>query len=80
MNRHAFILHEAIFRFYAELNDFLPRHCRQYDFPVRFIGQPAVKGLIEVQQVPHTEVDLILVNGQPVSFSHPLRGGERVSV
>ncbi len=30
--------------------------------------------------MPHTEVDLILVNGKPVSFSHPVRGGERVAV
>jgi len=30
--------------------------------------------------VPHTEVDLILVNGESVDFSHPLRDGDRVSV
>jgi uncharacterized protein with PIN domain len=30
--------------------------------------------------VPHTEVDLILVNGASVDFSHLLRDGDRVSV
>jgi hypothetical protein len=30
--------------------------------------------------VPHTEVDLILVDGTSVRFSHKLRGGERVAV
>ena len=30
--------------------------------------------------LPHTEVDLILVNGESVRFSHRLRGGERVAV
>jgi uncharacterized protein with PIN domain len=30
--------------------------------------------------VPHTQVDLILVNGRPVRFSHKLHGGERVAV
>jgi uncharacterized protein with PIN domain len=29
--------------------------------------------------VPHTEIDLILVDGQPVSFSRRLLGGERVA-
>ena len=80
MNSHAFIKREALFRFYAELNDFLPQRHRQCDHRIRFIGRPAVKDLIEAQQVPHTEVDLILVNGNPVSFRHSLKGGERVSV
>ena len=30
--------------------------------------------------MPHTAVDLILVDGRSVGFSHRLRGGERVSV
>jgi uncharacterized protein with PIN domain len=30
--------------------------------------------------VPHTEIDLILVDGRSVTFSHRLRGGERVAV
>ena len=30
--------------------------------------------------MPHTEVDLVLVNGQSVGFSHPLGDGDRVSV
>ncbi len=30
--------------------------------------------------VPHTEVDLILLNGTPVDFSYPVRDGDRISV
>lgn len=30
--------------------------------------------------MPHTEIDLILVDGESVRFSHRLRGGERVAV
>jgi hypothetical protein len=30
--------------------------------------------------VPHTEVDLILVNGRSVGFDHRLEDGDRVSV
>jgi uncharacterized protein len=39
-----------------------------------------VKDAIESVGVPHTEVDLILVDGRSVDFTHLLRGGERVAV
>jgi len=68
------------FRFYEELNDFLPPSLRKQSFNRRFRGAPAVKHVIEGLGVPHTEVDLILVDGEPVRFSHRLRGGERVAV
>ncbi len=67
-------------RFYEELNDFLPAERRKQSFVVD-IGEPrSVKDLIEAQQVPHTEVDLILVDGHSVGFDHLVRGGERVAV
>jgi uncharacterized protein with PIN domain len=68
------------FRFYEELNDFLPPAVRKQTFSYRFRGTPAVKHVIEAIGVPHTQVDLILVNGRPVRFSHKLQGGERVAV
>jgi hypothetical protein len=40
----------------------------------------SVKDAIESMGVPHTEVDLILVDGHSVGFEHVLRGGERVAV
>jgi len=70
----------AIFRFYAELNDFLPQSRRQTTFKHCFNGGPAVKDTIESLGVPHTEVDLILVDGEPVGFDHLLQDGDRVSV
>jgi uncharacterized protein with PIN domain len=36
--------------------------------------------MIESLGVPHTEVELILVNGEPVDFSHIVRDGDQVSV
>jgi uncharacterized protein with PIN domain len=39
-----------------------------------------VKDVIESLGVPHTEVDVILVDGESVSFDHRLEGGERVAV
>lgn len=71
---------EAVFRFYAELNDFLPKEYRQKDFVYRFWGTPAVKDAIEALGAPHPEVDLILVNNQSVDFNYRLQSGDRVAV
>ncbi len=70
----------AVFRFYGELNDFLPPKHRQCDIEYNFQNTPAVKDAIEALGVPHTEVDLIVVNGQSVGFSHRLCDGDRVAV
>jgi uncharacterized protein len=70
----------AEFRFYEELNDYLPSSRRKRSFVHSFDGTPAVKDVIEGLGVPHTEVDLILVDGRSARFSHRLRGGERVAV
>lgn len=70
----------AEFRFYAELNDFLPPVQRNRTICYRFSGHPGIKDPIEVFGVPHTEVDLIIVNGQPVGFDHQLLTGDRVAV
>jgi Mut7-C ubiquitin/Mut7-C RNAse domain len=68
------------FRFYEELNDHLPIARRKCGFAHAFDGAPAIKDVIEALGVPHTEIDLILVDGKSVRFSHRLRGGERVAV
>lgn len=70
----------AHFRFYEELNDFLPPLKRNADFEQEFVDRPAIKDVIEAIGVPHTEVDLILVDGESVDFSYPLVDGARVSV
>ena len=70
----------AIFRFYAELNDFLAPHRRFIAFPCACNGRSTIKDLIESLGVPHTEVDLILANGESVDFSYRVQEGDRVSV
>ncbi len=77
---HAPPTETAEFRFYEELNDFLPAERRKRAFPHAFTGTPSVKDTIEALGVPHTEVDLILVDGRSVDFDHRLAGGERVAV
>jgi len=70
----------AFLRFYAELNDFLPRERRMVSTPYRFHVPAPVRDVIESAGVPHTEVDLILVNGRSVGFSHVIEDGDRISV
>ncbi len=72
--------HAATFRFYEELNAFLPPARRKREIDYAFNGHPAVKDSIEALGVPHTEVELIVVNGDSVGFEHPLRHGDRVAV
>jgi len=67
-------------RFYEELNDFLPKRRRKTTFEYLFFGNPSVKDITEANGVPHTEVDLILVNGTSVEFSFRPEHGDRISV
>lgn len=70
----------AWFRFYEELNDFLPPDRHKRTLPYRFRGNPGVKDPIEAFGVPHTEVELIVVDGESVGFDYQLGDGERVAV
>lgn len=67
-------------RFYEELNDFLLPVQKGQTFVHPFFGKPAVKELIEGIGVPHTEIDLILINGESVSFDHHVKNNDRISV
>ena len=70
----------AEFLFYEELNDFLPGEQRKVSFRHTFCGTPSVKDTVQAIGIPHTAIDLILVDGRSVDFAHRLRGGERVAV
>jgi hypothetical protein len=70
----------ARFRFYEELNDFLAPALRSRDIDYRCARAATVKNAIEALGVPHTEVELILVNGTSVDFSYLVREGDGVSV
>jgi uncharacterized protein with PIN domain len=74
------MIKHATFRFYEELNDFLPKHIRKVDFDYQFNGSPPVKDVIEAIGVPHVEVDLILINGESVDFKYILKSKDMVSV
>ena len=67
-------------RFYAQLNDFLPPERRTRTITCTFDVSGSVKDMIESLGVPHTEVDLILVDGQAVDFTYRVQEGDRISV
>jgi uncharacterized protein len=70
----------AEFRFYAELNDFLPREKRFRTFVHGFEQSSSIKDMIEAEGVPHTEVDLVIANGESVGFEWHARDGDRIAV
>ncbi|HVW50528.1 MAG TPA: Mut7-C RNAse domain-containing protein [Trinickia sp.] len=70
----------ATFRFYEELNDFLARPLRSRAFSCVCARNATTKHMIEALGVPHTEVELILVNGESAGFDRVLADGDRVAV
>ena len=70
----------VVIRCYEELNDFLPPQRRKRDIRLAVSLPAPVRHIIETLGVPHTEVELILVNGASVGLEHPLHDGDRVSV
>jgi uncharacterized protein with PIN domain len=67
-------------RFYEELNFFLAKNKKKQPINVDFAPGTTVKHLIENLGVPHTEVDLILVNGDSVGFAYLLQDNDFISV
>lgn len=67
-------------RFYEELNDFLPTEQRKKDVSHWVKTHSSIKDVIESLGVPHTEVELILVNGKSVDFNYQIQNNDRISV
>ena len=67
-------------RFYEELNDFLTSSKRKIRYDLNFTGSPSIKDVIESQGIPHTEVDMILINGKSVGFDIKIENDDDVSV
>jgi uncharacterized protein with PIN domain len=71
---------KVVIRCYEELNDFLPAAWRKRERELE-LGPPApVRHLIETLGVPHTEVELVLVNGVSVDLDYRVADGDRISV
>ncbi len=70
----------AYFRFYEELNDFLPEGKKKKQFEHNFHGRDSIKDMVESIGVPHIEIDMILVNGSSVDFSYIVQDKDEISV
>lgn len=70
----------VIFRFYEELNDYLPKSQRKRDIEVELAEPTPLASVVKALGVPLAEVDLLLVNGASVHFDAVLKSGDRVSV
>ncbi len=73
-------LSRAFIRFYAELNDHLAPEERFRTVEREFYVAGSVKDMIESFGVPHTEVELVLINGESSDFSSLVLDGDRVAV
>lgn len=71
---------KALLRFYEELNDFLVCEKRKQWFYYNYRFNQTIKDAIEALGVPHTEVDLILVNGKSVTFEYHIHNNDHISV
>jgi uncharacterized protein with PIN domain len=80
MNENVWSAGNVTIRAYAELNDFLQKRWRQKSFSYPLNGGYSLKHLIESAGIPHTEIELILVNGSSVDFSATVKAGDRISV
>jgi uncharacterized protein with PIN domain len=66
-------------RVYAELNAFLPRESRGLTLRRPFRPHQTVKDVLEATGIPHTEVDLIVVNGEAQGFTHRPAPSDRIA-
>lgn len=67
-------------RFYEELNDFIRKDIRKRRVEKGLKHSTTVKDVIESFGVPHTEVDLILVNGESADFNYHVNDQDDISV
>lgn len=66
--------------FLRELNDFLAPAQRNEEIIHNLARKASIKDVIESFNVPHTEVDVILVNGVSVDFSYIVQADDSISV
>ena len=67
-------------RLYEELNDYLPEEKRKRTFSLSLKRPTTVKETMFLLGVPSEEVDLVLVNGESVPFSHSVQDQDRISI
>lgn len=73
-------MHKIYINLLGNLNELLPVTKRNRSIQRIVNGNPSVKHLIESLGIPHTEVDLILVNHNPVGFEYTVKNNDYIEV
>jgi sulfur carrier protein ThiS len=68
------------FRLYEELNDYVSPERRKASFSVTFKDPVTIRDAICSLGVPAEEIDLVLVNSEPVPFDHIIADGNMISI
>lgn len=69
----------VVLKFQPSFKVFLSNRFRK-EIIHNFIDSTTVKDLIESYEVPHTEVDVILVNKNSVDFNYKIQDGDRIEI
>lgn len=67
-------------RFYQSLNDFLAPGLGDTEIIHNLERKASIKDMIESFNVPHPEVERIVVNGIAVDFNYTVRDGDHIEV
>lgn len=67
---------KATFRFYEELNRFLPTEKRKKDVPFSWTGLCRLGKALEKLGVPSDEVDLVIINQKSASLDYILQDND----
>lgn len=70
----------ATFRFYAQLDRFLPGDRRGLAFDISCAERSTIKHMIEALGVPHTEVALVIANDTPAGLGRIIAEGDRIAL
>lgn len=71
---------QATFKFIGEVNDLLPKEKRGVTFTHKFKDKPSIKDTIESLGVPHTEVNVIIINEKSENFFYLLKDGDSINI
>ncbi len=66
-------------RYYGDLKELLSREKRERG-EVLFTGSPGIKDIVEADGIPHTEVGLIIANGESAGWAYRLKDRDYCSV
>ena len=70
----------ASLRFYGELNNCLHQSFRQRRLTISSPEQITFRDVVELLDIPETDVELIIVNGESVEFTYTVQQGDRIAV